>query len=522
MRAVIAVGCCLLLVGAIGGVAAAQSSDRGFVRGSPDLIVETTDNEVGVGESTVELRLLNRGGIDAGGSTNTRVTTARAVVVSAGGSGPVTVETDRATAGAVRTESSVPVPLRVSVPVDAEPGSYDLEVDVTYTYTETIAPRSNVVSQETETETFEVTVVVPEGPRFVVADADTDAQVGGEGTLSVTLRNEGTEVARDASVGVQSATSGAVIGEGNARSFAGALEPGETTTLEYDTTVTAPGEFPAEATVGYEGEDGLTESSRTLSFGVDPAAEQSFGVNDVETSLSVGATGEVTGTVTNEGPEPVDDAVLVVSSNSQRLDLGEGEYALSTLEAGESEQFSFEAEVSGQADPAPRQLDFTVEYTSGGVEATSDRLPARIDIQQRQPVFEIDAAETLSAGGSTTLAVEIQNNRPETLTDITANLYADSPLSAGTDESFVDELEPGESATVEFELSVAGGAMPNTYAVEMDFQYTDVRGDERISDVYQEPIEVTASESDGDGSLSPLVVAVAAGIVVFGFDRRRR
>jgi hypothetical protein len=547
-RLAVLVGCLLVaaaLSGAVVGQQAAASDPGGYqyVSGDPDISVHVADDEVDVGASTVELQLVNRGELEAG-SGDQRPTTATGVTVSATGDGPVTVETDTVAVGAVSKRAPATAPIRVTVPDDAEPGSYDLEVEVSYAYTGTVIQPNGGTVEERATETSDVTLRVPDEPRFAVTDVETDAQVGGDGSLFVTVRNEGTETATDARVDVRSISGGAVIGSGSgdggggsgpsagssgrssdgnapARAFAGSLEPGETTTLEYDTSVSAPEAFSAEATVTYENGDGLTRQSDAIPFGVEPRDEQSFAVEDVETTLSVGSRGRLTGTVTNEGPETVDDAVLVASTGSNRIDLGEGQYALPELEPGESATFEYEAEVSGQADPGPRQFDFVVEYTSGGTDASSDRRSSRVEIAPRRPDFEVDAARTVEAGNSTTLTVEVTNNREETVTDVTVNLYADSPLSTGTDESFVDELEPGESTTVQFELSVAGSATANTYPVEMDFQYTDSRGDEQISEVYQEPIEVTAAESDGDGSLSPLLVLVAVGLVILVGRRRR-
>ncbi|WP_254839319.1 COG1361 S-layer family protein [Natronomonas marina] len=511
---------CLLVAAAIPGAVVGQD----VVSGSPDISVHVADDELAVGQSTVELQLVNRGELQAG-SSDDRPTVATGVTVSASGEGPITVETDTVATGAVTTRAPATAPIRVTVPEDVEPGTYDLDVEVSYAYTGTIIRPNGGTVEKRATERFDVTLRVPDEPRFAVTDVETDAQVGGDGSLFVTLRNEGTESATDARVGVRSTSSGAAVGSGQGeaptRAFAGTLDPGESTTLEYDASVSAPERFSAEATVTYENADGLTRQSDTIAFGVEPRAEQTFSVDDVETTLSVGSRGNLTGVVTNEGPTTVDDAVLVATTGSNRIDLGEGQYALPDLEPGESATFSYDAEVSGQADPGPRQFGFVVEYTSGGADARSDRQTARVDVAPPQPDFEIDAAETLEAGSSTTLTVEVTNNREETLSDITANLYADSPLRTGTDESFVDELGPGESTTVEFELSVAGSAMPNTYAVEMDFQYTDSRGDDQISEVYQEPIEVTESSSDGDGSLSPLLVVVAVGLVLLVGRRRR-
>jgi hypothetical protein len=509
----------VLLVAMVPGLVVGQE----VVSGSPDLSVHVADQAVPVGQSTVDLQLVNRGGLQVG-SGDDRPTTATGVTVTATGDGPITVETHTVARGAVTTRAPAVAPIRVTVPEDADPGSYDLEVTVEYAYTGTIIRPEGGTVEERATERFHVTLRVPDEPRFAVTAVETDAQVGGDGSLFVTLRNRGTEPATDARVDVRSTSAGATVGSGQGRAptraFAGTLEPGETTTLEYETSVAAPERFSAEATVTYENEDGLTRQSGAIPFGVAPVGEQQFAIEDVETTLTVGDRGRVTGVVTNEGPATVDDAVLIASTGSNRIDLGEGAYALPELEPGESATFSYEAEVSGQADPGPRQFGFVVEYTSGGTDARSDRSTSRVEIAPQRPDFEVTAADTVEAGSSTTLRVDVTNTREETLTDITANLYADSPLSTGSDESFVEELEPGETATVEFELSVAGAAMADTYPVELDFQYTDSRGDEQISAVYQEPIEVTESSSDGDGSLSPLLVPIAVGLALFVGRRR--
>ena len=112
--------------------------------------------------------------------------------------------------------------------------------------------------------------------------------------------------------------------------------------------------------------------------------------------------------------------------------------------------------MNGQADPGPRQSDFVVEYTSGGADARSDRQTSRVEAAPRRPDFEVDAAITLAAGSSRTLTVDVDNNREETLSDITANLYADSPLSTGTDESFVDEYTPGTDVFEALRTTIQG------------------------------------------------------------------
>jgi hypothetical protein len=488
-------------------------------RGEPDIEVYAPDNTVSPGSETVlELQVANDGDLDTGTQPDA-VLTAKSVTARVSDDGPFDVRTSKQSVGTIPDGSSLPTSVELVVPEDVEPGTYEIDVQVSYTYTNYRSQQT--LQRESDSVTRSVTIEVVDEPRFEITSVDSDVQPGTSGTADVTIRNVGSETARALRTTL-TGSGGLTFDGGASRTFVGDLEPGENVTVDVDARLAASvgaSDRPIEATFQYRSIDGLQRQAGPAVGSLSPVAEQSFAVDGVETTLSVGATGRVAGTVTNEGPTAVDDGVLVVTTGSERIALGEGQYALPALAPGESTNFSFDAEVSGQADPGPRQFGFVVEYTDGGAELRSDRETSRVEVEPRQPVFEVAANETIQAGGSTTLTVDITNNRAETLTDITANLYANSPLATGTDESFVDDLEPGETTTVQFELSAAGSAMPNTYSVEMDFQYTDSRGDERISEVAQLPVQVTES-TDGDGSLSPLVVPVAL-LVGVALLRRR-
>jgi len=208
--------------------------------------------------------------------------------------------------------------------------------------------------------------------------------------------------------------------------------------------------------------------------------------------------------------------VLVADPQSQRVSLGESRYALPDIPAGESVEFSFDADVNGNADPGPRQFRFTTEYTSGDSTIAVDET-RRIEVAPRQPEFDLVADNTtVPAGETRRVSFEITNQRPETLSSINAGLYADSPLSAPNDEAFVDELEPGESTDIWFEVSAAPGASVETHPVELDFRYNDERGNDRISDVTQFPIDVTESTDDGGLPITALVVGLLVVVGVAG------
>ena len=506
-----------------------EPTDR-QIRGSPALQLFASQRTVPSGaESTVTLDVLNTGEMVFGNQLDPRVTTARGLTLAVDdGDVPIEFDGGRTVVGDVSTAASpVSVPLDVTVPDDVPDGEYEVEVTVDYRYTFEIIPEFNNHKDRDGTETFDVTIVVDDGARFAIVETDTEAQVGGGGDVTATMRNVGDEAARDAIVTGTTTGSAAVIGDGSADVFVGDWAPGENRSVTFDSTVSPSfggGAYALVTSVDYRDADGIDSVSPTSRAGVVPAPEQSFSIDDVEGTLEVGYSGTVSGTLTNEGPLDVDEAVLVADPQSDRVTVGERRYALPAIPAGETVEFSFDADVSGSAAPGPRQFRFTTEYTNGDATIAVDET-RRIEVAPRQPEFALAADNvTVPAGETRRVTFEITNQRPETLSSINAGLYADSPLSAPNDEAFVDELAPGESTNITFEVAAASGASVETHPIELDFRYDDERGNDRISDVTQYPVAVTEPTDDGGLPLLPLgvgLLVVVAGAGAFVLYRRR-
>ena len=495
----------------------AQTTDR-QIRGAPVLDLFLSQRTVPSGaESSVTVDILNTGEMDFGNDLDPRVTTARGLTLEVDDDDvPVSVGDGETAVGDVRTDASpVSVPLDVTVPDDVPDGEYEVEVTARYRYTSEVIPEFNSHNDRRGIDRFDVTIVVDDGARFAILDTDTDAQVGGGGDVTVTMENVGDEIARDAVVTGSTTGTEAVIADGSGESFVGDWEPGENRTVTFDSTVTSAfgdGAYALSTTVDYRDRDGIESTSPSSRAGVVPIPEQSFALDDVEGTLEVGYSGTVSGTLTNEGPLDVDDAVVVADSGSSRVSLGETRYALPEVPAGDSVEFAFDADVSGNADPGPRQFRFTTEYTSGDATIAVDET-RRAEVAPRQPEFSLVADDpTIPAGETRRITFEITNQRPETLSSINAGLYADSPLTAVNDDAFVSELAPGESTEIWFEVAAAQDASVENHPIELDFRYDDERGNDRISDITQVAIEVT--EPTDDGGLPTTVLVVGLLVVV--------
>ncbi|MFC7251284.1 COG1361 S-layer family protein [Halomicroarcula sp. GCM10025324] len=408
---------------------------------------------------------------------------------------------------------------RVGAANDAEPDAYEFGLAVEFDDEEGVRQTSPESS---------VGITVDRAQAFTVTDIQSDAPIGSSGTYEVTFRNEGPVVANLATVNIVSESSDVSFGRSSsANQFIGTWEPGEERTVSVEANVSSDARetvYALSATIGYQDSEGDSAASDPIPLGLQPAPEQAFELSDVDASLQAGTDGRIRGTLTNVGDRPVQNVVLHWESDHSNLSPQETQYAVGDLDPGESATVEFGVDVSDNADAGPRQFDFSTSYRApDGEREQGDTIELRAAVESSTDEFDVDVGNTtVGAGQSTTIELTITNTRNERLTDISAKLFADSPISVSDDEAFVQGLDPGQSATIRFGISASGGAMAKSYPVSLDFQYEEPDGDTPISDTYRVPIEVT--ERDGGGGL-PLgtiaVVGLVAVVAIGGYVRFR-
>jgi len=513
------------------GVVAGQSSS-GTVIGRPTVEVFTSTTEVEPGTRTdLDLVISNDGRLNRGGPAEyeQRVTTARGVTVDvdAGGT-PFEVNTGPVAVGEAPRGTTAVDPISLTVPEDVEPGRYRIPVTVSYSYTVSVeyntvgSPEYNDLTSE---KTRYITLRVRDQPQFDVVESTSTTQIGDTGTVTVTLENDGTRTARDASVALSSATDELTFGSGSTSStgYVGAWEPGTNATVAYTVTFdddAALRNYSLSATVEYQDTDGIARTSESLAVGVRPGREQAFALRDTEATLRVGEDGRFTGTVVNRGPDTARQPVVLFRSSNPNVNVESTEYALETLEPDEAGEFAFDVTISDAASASTQQFNVSVRYRNArGDVRLSDPLNERVAVQPQRDRFSVEAVNrTVVAGGTTTLELRVTNEGDEPLSDVEAKAFVQSPLSSDDDEGLVPALAPGESETFVVSLSAGGSALEKTYPVAIDFQYELPDGDTEVSKTYRVPVSVEQREGGGLPFLPITVGALAVtglGLVVW-------
>jgi hypothetical protein len=514
----------VLLVMSLVSASVPVAAAEGQVIGRPSLSLSVPDNRVAPGETvSLDVFVVNDGTVVRGGPGRfvDRVTTARATMLEVGAVRGIDIETESFPFGLVAEGTHGPVLLRLTVPESMPPGTYEVPVELSYTYTGTVTydeanPNENPeFNDRSVTRRLTVPVVVEQQARFRVVGIDSDVQVGDRGEMVVSVRNVGTESVREASVQLATGNTDLTFGGATtAESFVGEWLPGETKRASFPLSVVKDAErrdYTLTGQVTYTNTDGIAGTSNELRTSVRPLGEQSFSISNVESTLRVNWEGTVTGTVTNEGPMPIYDAVVVFQPTSANFDASDTEYAIPDLAPGEAAEFAFDVEVSSAADPGSRQLAFVVDYENeAGESRTSDAVTSRIKVGPERDPFDVEVADArVPAGGSGRLTLTVTNTEDEALSDISAKLFVDDPISTSDDEAFISELGPGESVEISFSVSSAGSAFPKSYPVSLDFEYDRADGTTLVSETFRLPVDV--QESSGGGL--PFGIIVGAGAV---------
>jgi len=495
----VALAVALFFTSSLAGVALAEDEIQ-YVRGEPNLDAYAPEPTLTPGTTTqLTLQIENDGEIRSGATARRElVTTARAVTVELEDDGPIVVETERRSIGSIEDGGMRDVPITVTVPEDAEPGEYSLDVTLRYAHTFQFAPRSGVVQERSRRVTRSVDVTVDDGPRFEIDTVGSDVQVGDSGTVRAEVTNVGAETARDLTVGLESNTPDVTLGEGSRNTARiDRLESGESEIVDFDAAIGSGVSIRNVSLAGdvqFTDTDGVRHVQEGLSTGFGPAAEQEFSLSVEESTLRVGETGTIEGTIRNDGPADVRDVVLVL--DDAQFEPRSPTYSIGPLERGETATFQFRGTVPSEADATPQRIGVSTRYRTPGDHERVDESSMHVPVAERRDAVAISAIDpTFAAGDEGVIELEVTNQREVEIRDVRLRLDVDDPLESEFRSTVIESLAPGETDRVAFDLEVDSDAPPSRYPATVETTYTDP--DDETVTPRPATVAVTVTEAEG-------------------------
>ncbi|SMO35775.1 COG1361 S-layer family protein [Halorubrum cibi] len=344
---------------------------------------------------------------------------------------------------------------------------------------------------------------------FSVSMTDATFRVGGTGIVRGEIRNDGPVDASD----VVLALDGTRLGAPNATYGIGDLAVGESAAFRFRGTVPTEAEAVPrrfEVTTRYRTRaDGERTSESWIYVPIDP--RQDFRVSVTDSSLRVGETGTVRGTIRNAGP--VDARNVVVSLGDAPFAPRDPTYAIGDLDVDESATFRFRGTVPSDSDAVPQQVSVTTRYRDpGDTEGTSED-PVVVSIAERREAVDVTAVEPrFAAGEDGVLELDVTNRRDAEIRDVYLRLNVDEPLESEFGTTVIPSLRPGETARVAFDLEVDGGAPASRFPATVEVEYTD--GDETRNATRPATVAITVTETGGNDLPVEVVVFVVLLLLV--------
>ncbi len=400
--------------------------------------------------------------------------------------------------------------LTIEADESIDAGVYEIPVEIEYTYVSILENSINEHTIDRDTETVQDTIQVrveQTGNLELTNSVTTGLYDGSEGTVTVGLRNSGNEVINDATLHMKDSQ--------NIRSTTndvdvGTLRPGEQSEATFQATasdVDGTGNYTVGFELQYEGSNGntgLTDTEHTAVRIQDGPDQQ---VTAVESEMYVDSIGRVTVQITNTGQSQMKEARLNLQPQEPFSPVSSSGW-VGTLNPGETTTSTFKLDVSDRAVAQSYPLDFVVEYYDGhDNRIVSEVLTAEADVGAEK-TFAVQNGQQISVGSTDTVEYTITNTGDSEITDATVRLNSNTPFETDDDTTFAGSIDPDESKTVQFKLSVEDSAtIDKTYSLDTTIKYKNEYGDTVTTDTVSAPITVTESEGL---PVIPLIGGIAA------------
>ncbi|WP_255150219.1 COG1361 S-layer family protein [Halorarius halobius] len=533
----------LLAVGLVAAVALTTASvvvaqqEEGTVVGRPSLELSVPDNRVVAGNRVaLDVYVANGGDLDVGGppAFEQRVTTARNVRLRIDEArlddalaDAIDVRTGSIVVGSVPEGVAGPVTFSIDVNESLAAGEYEIPVELGYDYTALVEYDGTTADRFvdfTEQRTETVTLVVDERARFDVEAASAGVVAAGDSRrYAVTVTNVGNSTATDAAVTVRTGNSSLFFTNRSTlrtshTAFIDRLAPGESRRIAFRIGArqgTPPGVNALAARIRYTDPNGIEETTDPFVVGVPVGAERTFALQNVSSTLRVGATGTVRGELVNTGGSTVTDGTLRVVSESPTVEPREVAIPVGSLDPGEVVPVSFRADVANGTDPGARRLSVQLEYRDDEGDAhRSDRLATRVRVAPEQSFAVRNLTGSLQAGERGVVSGRLVNTGPGRVDDAVVVLdESGDALRPVETTAAVGSLEPGESTEFSFRVDAGAAADPGARPLSVRVRYRDANDDRRRSAPIDGSVTVAREQSFAVRNVTDTLRADGTGLV---------
>ncbi|WP_233255299.1 COG1361 S-layer family protein [Haloplanus rallus] len=220
-----------------------------------------------------------------------------------------------------------------------------------------------------------------------------------------------------------------------------------------------------------------------------------FEVVDTETTTQIGDTGTLAVELRNHGTRTARDASVVLSSSTDELTFSGSTSSTGYVgewDPGTNETVEYTVDVGDDAALRNYSLSATVEYEdTDGIARSSNPVAVGLRPDREQSFALLETNASLRVGEDGQFAGTVVNRGPDTARQPVVVLSSSNPnVVIESNEYALETLEPDETGTFDFDVSVSDGASASTQQFNVSVRYRNQRGDVRRSDTLENRLRI--------------------------------
>jgi hypothetical protein len=220
-----------------------------------------------------------------------------------------------------------------------------------------------------------------------------------------------------------------------------------------------------------------------------------FEVVDTETTTQIGDTGTLAVELRNHGTRTARDASVVLSSSTDELTFSGSTSSTGYVgewDPGTNETVEYTVDVGDDAALRNYSLSATVEYEdTDGIARSSNPVAVGLRPDREQSFALRETNASLRVGEDGQFAGTVVNRGPDTARQPVVVLSSSNPnVVIESNEYALETLEPDETGTFDFDVSVSDGASASTQQFNVSVRYRNQRGDVRRSDTLENRLRI--------------------------------
>jgi len=245
--------------------------------------------------------------------------------------------------------------------------------------------------------------------------------------------------------------------------------------------------------------------------------------------VRAGATGTITVDIQNNGASEAYGVTAEIAPGTSISPVGPASF-LGDISGNSSVTTQFKVAVSKEAIAKDSSVGILVKYKDDRDVPRQSLLTVGVMVEGELN-FEVQTIQVdgrLTPGSERVITIPIVNGGDYEAKDAVAkinivNPFATAPFSTTDDTAYIGTLQPGESGSARFRISVDADAVPKPYILEVEVQYWDSLGNSYTSDTVR--ATVTVQQPSGLSTTAIILISVAGVVfvvVLLNVVRRRR